>query len=183
MKGVVFDLLRDMVEENYGLEGWNTILEKSGSDGMYLSPQSYSDQEMMSLVKATNEYTGIEIPMLLSAFGQFMAKEFYNRFPSFYDNCDDIIEFLLSVDRIVHGEVLKFYPDANLPSFKYEKSEANQLTMIYHSSRKLCHLAEGLILGSAAHYKKAINIEHDVCMHHGDERCHIIITTTGDADE
>ena len=76
MKGVVFDLLRDMVEGQYGLEGWNTVLEKAGSDGMYLSPESYSDQEMMSLVLATSDYTGIDTDDLLRAFGQFMAKEF-----------------------------------------------------------------------------------------------------------
>ena len=183
MKGVVFDLLRDMVEDQFGLEGWNTVLEKAGSDGMYLSPESYSDQEMMSLVLATSDYTGINTDDLLRAFGQFMAKEFYNRFPSFFDNCDDLIEFLLSVDRIVHGEVLKFYPDANLPSFAYEEAEANKLTMIYRSDRMLCHLAEGLIQGSAAHYKKAINIDHDLCMHNGNDCCHIDITVLGGADE
>lgn len=183
MKGVVFDLLREMVEENYGLEGWNAVLEKSGSDGMYLSPENYSDHEMMALVLATSDYTGIDTDDLFRGFGQFMAKEFYQRFPSFYDNCSDVIEFLLSVDRIVHVEVMKFYPDANLPSFSYEENEPNQLTMIYHSHRMLCHLAEGLIVGSAKHYGKAITIQHDVCMHNGDDACHIDIKVVGDADE
>lgn len=183
MKGIVFDLLRDMVEDNYGLEGWNTVLEKAGSDGMYLSPENYSDQEMMSLVLAASDVTGIDTDDLLRTFGNFMAKEFYQRFPSFFDSCDNVIDFLLSVDRIVHVEVMKLYPDANLPSFAYEESESNKLTMIYRSDRMLCHLAEGLIQGSAAHYKKSIHIDHDLCMHNGNDCCHIDITVTGDAHE
>ena len=50
MKGVVFDILRDMVEEQFGLEGWNALLEKAGSDGLYLSSESYPDAEMTKLV-------------------------------------------------------------------------------------------------------------------------------------
>lgn len=183
MKGIVFDLLRDMVEDNYGLEGWNTVLEKAGSDGMYLSPESYSDQEMMSLVLAASDVTGIETDDLLRTFGSFMAKEFYQRFPSFFDSCDNVIDFLLSVDRIVHVEVMKLYPGANLPSFSYEERDANKLTMIYRSDRMLCYLAEGLIQGSAKHYGKAITIQHDVCMHNGDDACHLNIQVVGDADE
>ena len=32
MKGVVFDMLRDMVEASWGLEGWNAVLEEAGSE-------------------------------------------------------------------------------------------------------------------------------------------------------
>lgn len=181
MKGVVFDILRDMIEEKFGLEGWNQLLEKAGSHGMYLSSESYDDSEMVALLGAASEMTGQDIPNLLKTFGEYMVTEFSVRFPVFFDNCDGLIDFLKSVDQIVHGEVLKFYPDANLPSFSYEEG-VSTLTMIYKSQRKLCHLAEGLISGSAKHFKEAVTIQQPKCMHHGDEACHIVITVGGPDD-
>ncbi|WP_300426998.1 heme NO-binding domain-containing protein [uncultured Thalassolituus sp.] len=172
MKGVVFDILRDMVEEQFGLEGWNALLEKAGSDGLYLSSESYPDAEMTKLVVVACEFTGMEQEALLRHFGKYMVKQFYDRFPSFFDNCTGLLEFLASVDRIVHVEVLKLYPDANLPRFNYDQRPGSIL-MEYHSKRRMCWLAEGLILGSAEHFKEPIRITHDVCMHKGDESCHI----------
>jgi len=171
MKGVVFDILRDMVETEHGLEGWNLLLERAGSDGMFLSTQSYADKELMALVQAASDVTGHSIETLLNQFGEFMVGEFYERYPSFFDDCDGLFEFLLSVDEIVHGEVLKFYPDAALPSFHYEQSSPEFLVMNYRSERKLCALAEGLIQGSAKHFKQSISLSHDPCMHKGSDHC------------
>ena len=182
MKGVVFDILRDMIEEKFGLEGWNQLLEKAGSHGMYLSSESYDDSEMVTLLGAASDMTGQDVPTLLHSFGEYMVKEFYARFPIFFENSDGLIDFLKSVDQIVHAEVLKFYPDANLPSFSYEEDGERTLTMIYNSQRKLCHLAEGLISGSAKHFKEPITIKQPKCMHHGDEVCHILITVGGADD-
>ncbi|MED5440239.1 MAG: heme NO-binding domain-containing protein [Pseudomonadota bacterium] len=180
MKGVVFDILRDMIEEKFGLEGWNQLLEKAGSHGMYLSSESYDDSEMVALLGAASEMTGQDIPTLLRTFGEFMVTEFYARFPVFFENSNGLIDFLKSVDQIVHGGVLKFYPDANLPSFSYEEDGGHTLTMIYRSQRKLCHLAEGLISGSANHFKEQVTIQQPQCMHHGEGACHIVITVGGD---
>ena len=173
MKGVVFDILRDMVEEQFGLEGWNALLEKAGSDGLYLSSESYPDEEMSKLVQVATDYTGMSTEDLLRHFGQYMIRQFYDRFPSFFDNRHDLLDFLNSVDRIVHVEVLKLYPDANLPKFNYEQDTPKALTMIYHSKRRMCWLAEGLILGSAIHYGQKVRLIHDVCMHKGHDSCHI----------
>lgn len=179
MKGVVFDVLRDMIEEQFGLKGWNKLLAEAGSDGMYLSSESYDDDEMMKLLNAASEMTKKDLPQLLHDFGEYMIGEFYTRFPVFFDSCAGVIDFLKSVDEIVHVEVRKFYPDANLPKFDYDES-GDTLVMIYESPRKLCYLAEGLIAGSATHYKQNIEKEQTRCMHRGDDSCHIVIKVRND---
>ncbi|WP_320820950.1 heme NO-binding domain-containing protein [Thalassolituus sp.] len=182
MKGIVFDILRDMVEESYGLEGWNSILEKSGSNGLYISTESYKDDELFSLVGAASEITGIAVNDLVFKFGEYMVSQFYSRFPIFFDRSKGLIDFLLSIDRIVHLEVRKLYPDANLPSFNYQKGDDSSLTMIYRSERKLCRLAEGLISGSAKFFNQTYTMNHDPCMHHGADACHLKIQLTGEAN-
>lgn len=173
MKGIVFDILRDMVEEYYGLEGWNAVLEEAGSEGLYTSAQTYPDEELQKLVEAAVKVTGKEASSLVFTFGEYMAAEFYQRFPAFFDEADNLLDFLHSVDQIVHMEVRKLYPDANLPTFSYDQNAPSELTMHYSSPRKLCWLAEGLISGSARHYGSYIEMHHSPCMHDGADHCSI----------
>ncbi len=175
MKGVVFDILRDMVEEQFGLAGWNAVLEQAGSEGLYLSTQTYPDAELLGLVAAASEVTGKPVDELVFAFGEFMVKEFYARFPDFFDNASGLINFLVSIDRIVHVEVRKLYPDAALPSFTYQGGSIDEITMNYRSPRKLCRLAEGLIAGSARHFGERYQLQHDPCMHQGADCCSLHI--------
>lgn len=174
MKGVVFDILRDMVEENYGLEGWQAILEASGSHGLYVASKTYDDHELMSLVAAASEITKIPTFDLIFAFGEFMVSGFQQRFPKFFET-ESFIKFLISVDKIVHVEVRKLYPDAVLPTFDYSDEEPEKLTMIYKSPRKLCRLAEGLISGSAQYFNQKYELTHDVCMHTNSDHCELKI--------
>ena len=95
MKGIVFDMLRDMVEDRFGLEGWQAVLDHARSDGLYISTETYADEELLSLVAAASEVSQIEAEQLVYAFGQFMVVEFYQRFPQYYDQCHGLIDFLL----------------------------------------------------------------------------------------
>jgi len=175
MKGVVFDMLRDMVEEEYGLEGWNAVTEEAGSDGLYNSTQTYPDEEMQALIAAAVKVSGVKPETLVFNFGEYMAGEFYQRFPGFFDSHDNLLDFIYSVDQIVHMEVRKLYPDANLPTFSYERNSPNEMTLNYSSPRKLCWLAEGLVSGSAKHYGACIEMHHSPCMHEGADHCSICI--------
>lgn len=175
MKGMVFDMLRDMVEEHYGLQGWDAVLERAGSDGLYISTQTYPDEELIGLVVAATDVTGRDANDLVFAFGEYMVTEFYKRFPVFFDRSHGLIDFLLSVDRMVHVEVRKLYPDAGLPSFSYTDRAEHEVTMHYRSTRKLCRLAEGLISGSARHFGEVYELNHSPCMHEGADHCSLHI--------
>jgi hypothetical protein len=175
MKGVVFDILRDMVEEHYGLEGWQAILDASGSNGIYVASKTYDDSELMGLVASASKITQIPSDDLIFAFGEYMVSGFHQRFPHFFIEAESFIKFLVSVDKIIHVEVRKLYPDAGLPTFDYCDEEPTKLTMIYKSPRKLCRLAEGLISGSAKHFNQNYELTHDVCMHTNSDHCELNI--------
>ena len=128
MKGIVFSLLNDMVEEQFGLEAWDALITKAGSDGVYLSTETYSDEEPMRLVAAASELTGIAQTDLVKAFGQYMFPQFYTKYPVFFKPDMTLKSFLLTVDRVIHVEVRKLYPDAALPDFDYEHEEDDKLT-------------------------------------------------------
>jgi len=171
MKGIVFTLLADMVEEVYGLEAWDAILDSTGHDGIYVSTETYPDQEMFDLVGAAQELSGVPAAELLKAFGKFSFPKFRDQNPEFCQPGMTLKEFLLTVDRVIHVEVRKLHPDASLPRFTYDDESDKELTMYYSSPRKLCMLAEGLIAGAAEHFNSEYTLDHQQCMHNGADRC------------
>ena len=72
----------------------------------------------------------------------------------------NMVEFLQSVDQEIHVEVLKLYPDAELPSFRTELLEENVLQMDYRSDRAMGALAHGLIEACGEHYQENFEIEY-----------------------
>lgn len=66
---------------------------------------------------------------------------------------------LREVDRHIHVEVKKLYPDAELPVFYYHDIDESRLQLTYESSRNLPDLAEGLIEGCANHFNEQLQID------------------------
>jgi len=178
MKGVIFTMLADMVEEQFGLEAWDALLNDTGLDGIYVSTETYDDKELSMLVHAAHKATGIDTTNLIREFGKYSFSKFQQAHPDFCRANYSLKDFLLTVDNVIHVEVKKLHKDAVLPSFKYEEISDNELTMFYHSSRKLCILAEGLIAGAAEFYNTQYVLTHDECMHNGDEKCKLHLTMT-----
>jgi hypothetical protein len=171
MKGVVFNLLEEMVEQEFGMAVWDALLEETGQDGIYVSTESYPDEMLVALVVAAHEKSGIPVNDLVRAFGEFMFPRFYAQNQKFFQPGMTLKEFLLLVDRVIHVEVRKLHPDAGLPQFDYIDEQDNELTMIYSSPRKMCMLAEGLITGAAKHFDTEYTLSHDQCMHDGADTC------------
>lgn len=173
MKGIVFNLLESMVEEQFGLEAWDALLDEVGSDGVFVSTDTYTDDQLVALVVAASNKTGIAVNDLVRKLGEFMFPRFREKYPDFFNEEMTLKDFLLTVDRVVHVEVRKLHPGANLPSFNYVDNEPGELTMVYSSPRKMCMLAEGLISGAAAHFGSEYTLSHDKCMHNGEDACEL----------
>ena len=58
-------------------------------------------------------------------------------------------------------EVLKLYPDAELPRFDVVRKSEDVLEMTYHSERKLADFAHGLLNSAVQHFKEDIEIEKE----------------------
>lgn len=177
MKGMVFTMLGEMVEEKFGYEVWDDLIEvtKPESDGVYVATDLYPDSELLAYVAAMSEKLGVPANDLVFAFGEYLLSRFLEIHPEFFAG-HDLKSFLKSVHDVIHVEVKKIHPDAVLPHFDYEDSGDNTLVMLYRSPRGLCSLAEGLIYGSAAHYGVTVSHLHDTCMHRDSDHCRLELT-------
>ena len=175
MKGVIFNVLEEMVTKECDLATWNLVLEECAAEGIYTAGESYPDSELFLLVESISRHTGIAQESLIGAFGEFLFQQLAARYPIFVESESTLKSFLKSVDSVIHMEVKKLYDSPGLPSFTYFEPSEDQLIMKYTSPRKLCILAEGLIRGAATYYKTDISISHPVCMHKGSDHCDLII--------
>jgi hypothetical protein len=79
--------------------------------------------------------------------------------------------FLLTLNDIIHSEVRKLYPGAEVPEFDFDDRDPAYLLLGYRSARRLCALAEGFIIGAAHYYGEEASLDQQRCMHRGDDRC------------
>lgn len=161
MKGIVFTEFTEMIEKEFGLSVLDEIIEMSDlpSKGVYTSVGTYSHQEMVSMLGSFSELTKIPVPEALNRFGHHLFKSFANQYPDFMKNHHHVFDFLESVEHHIHVEVLKLYPDAQLPRFVCARVNQKTFRMEYHSDKHLEWLAKGLIEGALSQFNTEGNVE------------------------
>ena len=179
MKGIVFNLLETLVSDTHGEETWESLVESAGVSGAYTSLGSYPDEDLFALVGAASAALGEEPGDVVRWFGRGAMPLFAERYPALFAEHTHARSFVLTLNDIIHPEVRKLYPGAIVPEFDFDTSGSAQVLMDYHSPRKLCAFAEGLLLGAADHFGETVEIEQPLCMHRGDPRCRLAITFSG----
>ena len=161
MKGIVFREFADMVEATFSADLLDDIIDRCelASGGAYTTVGTYDHGEMVQLVTQLSVATETPIAELLQAFGGYLFGRFVNLYPHFFNGIDSAIELLAQVESIIHPEVLKLYPDAELPRFHVQEHYEDRLVMDYESSRHLEDLAEGLMLGCIRHFNRPVTLE------------------------
>jgi hypothetical protein len=173
MKGVVFNLLERVVTEKYGEDAWDALLEATRQEGAYTAVGSYPDEEFLSLVGAASAELEIPADDLVRWFGKSSLPLLRERYPAFFGH-DSTRSFILTLNEVIHPEVRKLFPGADVPDFDFETPGDDKLTLGYRSARKLCSFAEGLIEGAAEFFGEEVWMEQPQCMKRGDEKCLIV---------
>ncbi|NJB82455.1 heme NO-binding domain-containing protein [Wenyingzhuangia aestuarii] len=161
MKGIVFTEFLELVEEQFGIETVQQIIDQCelSTEGIYTAVGTYSHKDIFMMVQKLSELKEIPIPELLKVYGKYFFTVLSNGYPQFMKE-KDLFSFLDSIDNYIHVEVLKLYPDAELPKFDSEIID-NKMTLLYQSTRKMSDFAIGLILGAAEYYNEP-NIKIEV---------------------
>lgn len=161
MKGIVFTEFIEMAESMFGYEMIDSIIESSNlpSGGIYTAVGTYDHSEMVQLVVELNKRTEIPVRQLLKTYGKHLFIVFTKSYPHFFENIDNAFDFFEQIDRYVHVEVRKLYPDAELPKFDTNRPNKNTLVMLYQSDRKMSDLADGLIEATLEYYQESATVE------------------------
>lgn len=160
MKGIVFTEFLDMVETKFSPDMVDSIVQAADlpNGGAYTAVGTYPHAEMGRLVSALSARSEISPAELLQQYGQHLFGRFHQQYGSFFDGTKDSFGFLQRVGDVIHVEVRKLYPDAELPEFEIANASEHHLRMIYRSPRCLGDFAEGLIRGCIAHFGEDVSL-------------------------
>jgi len=153
MKGIVFREFGELVTARFGEATWDALITESKvpSGGAYTAVGTYPHEEAVALLTALSRKTGVSPDDLLKAFGEHLFGVLSQRFPFAVAGHADIFTFLESLDGVVHVEVRKLYPDAELPSF-VTRWQGDVFVLEYRSQRPFASLADGLLRGAMSHW-------------------------------
>jgi hypothetical protein len=163
MKGMVFTEFLDYVETRFGSDMVDDVIEAANvpSGGAFTAVGTYNHAEMVALCEALAVRTNSTMRDIVCDFGDRLSDTFARDFPDFYRRATNLFDFLSSIDTHIHVEVRKLYADAELPHFQVEHRTATQLVFLYQSPRRMGHLSEGLIVGSARQYGVNVHVQSD----------------------
>ena len=171
MKGLVFNLLADVVRREHGEDTWDALLDTAGVSGAYTSLGNYPTTDIVKLVDAAAAALKVPPDDVLRWFGRSVLPDLARLFPHFFSPHTDLRAFLLTLNEVIHPEVRMLYPGAEAPDFDFDTSKDGVLLMGYHSSRHLCEFGMGLIEGAAVHYGQKAGLTQPQCTKRGDPKC------------
>lgn len=171
VKGIVFNLLEQLVRQEFGQAEWDHVRQDADVDGAFTSLDTYPDAALRKLIAAVGKRAQKTPGEALQWFGRHSMPLLASQFPQLFAGQDSTRSFILTLNDIIHPEVRRLYPGADVPVFDFDTSLPDALTLGYRSPRKLCALAHGFIEGAADHYGESVEVEQSECMHRGDAKC------------
>ncbi len=171
MKGIVFTEFLELVEDKFGLEVVDKIINASEleSEGVYTSVGTYKFSEMLQLLQHLSAHTDISIDNLLLVYAEHFFSVLKSSYPGLIATYKDPIEMISSIENHIHVEVRKIYPDAELPTFEVIEKTENTLVMIYKSSRAMHHFGLGLMNKTFEHFNSTAVIDLEKIKEDGTE--------------
>lgn len=160
MKGMVFTEFIELVERTYSPALVDRIIDECNlpSGGAYTAVGNYDHREMVALIVALHRHSGKPIDHLLRWFGENLFISLSRGFPAFFKGKTHAFDVLKGIESVIHTEVRKLYPDAELPAFEVMEPDADTLVLDYHSPRCMDDLAHGLINACLAHFPQNVSL-------------------------
>ncbi|MCB0737707.1 MAG: heme NO-binding domain-containing protein [Bacteroidetes bacterium] len=164
MKGIVFTEFFQFIEDNFGYEMVDELIEETqpASGGIYTAVGSYPFNELVSYLTYFCKKKEMDPALALRLFGHHLFNVFSKNYQQFFKAQNGSFGFLASIDNHIHVEVAKLYPDAELPKFNIISQTETEMVMHYTSERKLHALAHGLIEKTLEHYHQKGEINTQV---------------------
>lgn len=164
MKGTIFVELIKMAENAFGEDTVDEVLDKADleNDGAFTTVGNYPCSELVKIVVAFSEHSGIGPETLQKMFGHWMLTHFVEHYPQFFADKKDAFSLLDSIESEIHVEVRKLYPEVELPTFITEQTAPNQMMMVYASPRPLGAFCHGMIEAALAHFDEKGSITSQV---------------------
>ena len=178
MHGLIFIELKKYVEAKFDLATWEKLQERAGQKHrLYTASTVYPDSDILALVTAACEMTGLPANAILEDFGEFVAPDLVEQYKFLVKPDWRLLDFLANTEETIH-KVVRFHKGVTPPRLVATRVSDDTLTIAYDSGRKMCPLLKGIVKGAAKYYKEEVSVLETRCMLRGDSECLVTIRVT-----
>ncbi len=156
MKGIVLRQFIDYIEQRCGVDAIDDALQQPdlSSCGAYTAIGYYPHTDLVTIAQAICGSQSIPMPALMTEFGHHLFTVLATTHDNLVADFQTCLDMLASIETVIHRDVRKLYPSAELPFFQVKERIGNEyLVLEYRSSRPFADLAHGLIRGALDHYE------------------------------
>lgn len=181
MHGIIFAGLKAFVVDEYDGETWDRIRADAGVEGKRYTPvASYPDAELVALVEAAVDASGIERSRLLRTFGRYVVPTLVDMYGVYIDDSWDWLDLVVNVEDAIHtalrsGDSLEYEP----PAIAAARIDDDVALVTYGSERGFCDVAMGILEGIGDHYDESLEVYERRCRHEGAPRCELVAVGGG----
>jgi len=178
MKGIINKGIQDLVEHEMGSDIWAQVKERAGcEEPFFATSEDYPDQLTMKLIDAAADVCGRRQDEIMVDLGRFwVIHTGRTSYPSLFSVAgSDPREFLCNMNK-VHEQATRSVTNAAPPRFEFNEMPDGRLLIHYHSSRSLCPLFRGLVLGVGKLFKQELTVEEVACARKGASHCTMEVT-------
>jgi len=181
MHGTMFFHLHRYAEKTWGHDAWRNLFATAGmTESVYSSTSVYPDEDMVALVHAAAETTGLASFEILQSFGEYLAPELIAIYPGLVDSRWRTLDLICQAETVIHNVVRAHSPDAMPPVLRAQRINDREVHMVYASPRMMCALLKGIAKGVAHHYGEELTFNEESCMLDGAPFCSIIFKRISD---
>ena len=180
--GIMFSQLKRFVDETLAPVAWDDLFHEARlQPTTYLITESYPDSDLVALVEAGARLAERPQADLLRELGAFVAPRLIQMYQSLIDPEWDAMDLIEHTQKNIHRVISFRDPQATPPYIECTRAGPDSVTIEYSSPRRLCHLAEGIVMGIGRHYGDRLSLRHVQCMHENASKC-VIVVDRGETD-
>jgi hypothetical protein len=113
--------------------------------------------------------SGVSSAILLQRFGAALFGRLVRGYPVFLVGIESTLDLVSRYEAHIVAEVRKLNRAARLPHIGVRRRPGEPVEVVYRSSRGLADLAEGLLIGSIAHFGDPLDIERSATADRGSD--------------
>ena len=177
MRGVVFNLLEQVVVGTAGEDEWDDVLDRAGSDGVYTSACDYDIDELIRLVEAV-EGVGTTVPGRLRWLGRHAVPHLVDLRADVFEAHTTVASLLRKAEETIQTEVRPFTDGPLRPMFDFhhDPKVPGAFAVGCQLPGGLCAAVEGMLIGIAEHYGQVLRVTQPKCERRGFSSCLILGT-------
>ena len=179
MKGIIFTEFITIVETQFGLEISQQMFDHANDAGVYTTIGSYDHRRLIKLIMSLSHITHIPAQDLQQTYGRLVFPALLQALPIPDIENDDTFSFIEKVERHIHIEVKKLYPDVTPPKFTFSNQTQSTMILDYHSARCMGYVCMGVLEGCASYFNQSLTIAMQP-MNASQSHVRFSLTLTGD---